>query len=171
MTTMKNKKRTKKYNPVARAQSYAKHYSKQFAIAWCGPSGKAETFTTKNLRRKLLKPAEAMAITQVLHRWKVHAVAIMRDHTGEDYIQTVECVFPQELYSDQISDAVNEQINQLLKDCNSNHFVNTGWVATTGDVEITDYMITKMMMFMDAWDYLAKWEATDDSEPVLMEGG
>lgn len=167
---MKNKKRTKKYNPTARAIGYAKHYTKQFAIAWCGPSGKAEAFTLKNMNRKLLKPAEAMAATQVPHKWKVHAVAILRDHTGEDYLQSIECVFPQELYSDEISDAVNEQINRLLKDCNSNHFVNTGWIATTGDTEITDYMITKMMMFMDAWGFLAKWEVTEDSEPVLMEG-
>lgn len=166
---MTKKKRNKRYNPTARAIGYAKSYSKQFAIAWCGPERKAEAYKLKTMSRVLLKPSEAMALTQVTHKWKAHIVVILRDHTGRDYIQAEELVFPQELYSDEISDVVNEHMHAFIKSCNANHFVNTGWVATTSDTEITDEAISKMMDNLGAWDFLAKFEATEDSDPVVMK--
>lgn len=160
------KKRNKKYNPRARAISYAKKYAKQFCISWCGPDKKAEAYRLNGLLHVVLKQSEALALTDVPHKWATYIIAILRDHTGREYIQSQRLSFPQELYSDEISGVVNEHITALIKTCNANHFVNTGWVATPSDRDIPDEYLAKMMDHLGAWEYLAQWEATPESETV-----
>lgn len=162
------KKRTKKYNPKARAIALSKAFAKKYAVVWAGTL-EAQIVKLSALKPVLLKQSEALAISNVPHKWQVHLCCMLRDHTGRDYIQVQELRFSHEYLSCDTSEIVNDHMKSFVKTCNSNHVVNVGWVATTSEEDLSDEKISKMMDNIGAWDFLAKHEVTDSTEVLALE--
>ncbi len=154
------KKRNKKYNPHRTAIHFAKSYTKNFAMVWAGTLD-AKIYNIKNNSKAILTQAKLDAMTKVAHKWQVHVAALLRDHEGDDYIQTKRLIFKQDYYSEFIGDFINDTMIDLRNSCNQQHIVNVGWVATTSDKDISDEAISEMMTDAGAWDFLSPIEAKE----------
>lgn len=162
------KRRNKKYSPYKKAQSTARAFMSNKAVAWCGTK-KAQMFNINTLKPARLTKIEALAITEVHHNWNVYLVVLCRDHTGNDYMK-VEIT--ETIYSkvDQISDSVQQLLADMVKQQNENHVINIGWVCTPHKEELSDDQIDKMMTTLGAWEFLAKHEVTENTVIEHLEG-
>lgn len=159
-----SKQRNKKYSPYAQAQKAAIAFMSRKAVVWAGTK-QATVFSISSMKPHAITRTEALAITEVQHVWSVYLLVMCRDHNKRDYLQ-VYPITPIQSKVEFISDSVQEELKKVVKLQNENHVVNIGWVCTTNRTELTDEQLDKMMTGIGGWEFLAKHEQPEESEPV-----
>lgn len=159
-----SKPRNKKYSPHARAVATAQAYLKNRLIAYCGTK-LATVYKIASLKQVKLTQLEALAISEVSHKWNIYLLIMCRDHCGRDYTKA----YPMDLMYckvDLINDYVQKELVKWLKEANEQHVVNIGWIATGNEYALTEQQIDTVMTDMGAFEFLAKHETSDESVGV-----
>jgi hypothetical protein len=102
-------------------------------------------------------------------KWSVHAVIIMRDHSGKNYIKTQSFFTSPCQYSD-ISESTGDVIEELQAQCNQDHLINKGWIAVPFDYELNEEEMMRVIDSRNGFDFISKMER-DNEEKQLQHCG
>lgn len=163
------RKRNKKYNPrkigpVAAAASLK--MNKLGVWFTCNEEhAKVLSMKTKTVFDPSIKTAQL--ISGYPHFWHYTMVIYCRNQQGEEYIITGEPELPDEngvalsarrLDQAQLAKSLDDAHHAFLKEVNTLHIVNTGWVAFPYKAEIDEQTICEIADAQGVWDFLSKWE-------------
>ncbi len=126
-------------------------------------------YSQKGVKTKLLK-WQADAIAQCCDLWRIHCLVLCRDATGKPYTKG----FVVKLESPAKQHELNKHLSHMhydfmRKECNTNHVLTLGWIATLSD-SITDELCAKIMEDLGAWsdfDYcISNGDGTFTTNPI-----
>lgn len=126
-------------------------------VAWCVGQRFCQMF---DLDGNLLKVPERTQLLTVKTKlpWNSLCMVLCRSQLNEEYIKSlvVRSLVPET--QPNLADALNREHQQLLEGVNPQHFINVGWVASPGGLEIPLPVASKIMLALGGWDCLAPWE-------------
>lgn len=133
----KSKRRTKRYNPrkrieLATAKAY-EHFMDDHMIVFFGESEEDQSAVklyciSKDIIKDKMTQDTCDHILGRQHQWSFYLGALCNDGT-HDYVKSLEVELDQPVYEAEMFDFLNQQHEQLIKECNSNHLRGFGWIA------------------------------------------
>lgn len=91
--------------------------------------------------------------------WRVTGYVISRDHTGGEYMKEIEVDAPFPCLRGQVKQKAADAIFKFMKeDCNANHILGVGWIATHADNEIDNEIADKIFTHFGVWKEFAGWQ-------------
>ncbi|AUR81783.1 hypothetical protein NVP1013O_36 [Vibrio phage 1.013.O._10N.286.54.F9] len=99
------------------------------------------------------------AIEMTPLKWTYICYVLMRDNQGNNYMKSFTASAPFPCKRSQIRDNVAEAHKAFMdKDCNPNHILTAGWIATTEGHEPSDDVAYKIFDNLGVWDFTAPFE-------------
>lgn len=146
-------------NFITKQRKQTTNALKQNYIAFLAKEGEALRAYNKkgehvNFSRALQKSIEKTPIL-----WRVTGYVISRDHTGGEYMKELEIDAPFPCLRGQVKQKAADAIFKFMKeDCNANHILGVGWIATHADNEIENETADKIFTDFGVWKELAGWQ-------------
>lgn len=139
--------------PHARLNKLSRAIVRQFRVAVVNmdPEGRQGLADWKTCRSIAPSRQIAEAICDIAHSWVICLAAFCIDQKGEQYIKASE-IAPQGIYrSDSLAGVLEEHYRALVKSCNPNHLVGSGWIAMPGGTSLDEAQAARIFEACGAW--------------------
>lgn len=100
----------------------------------------------------------ADAFDKVPHQWSVCCAVTCKTELGDKYVKLVQIDAKARYYKRDLTARFNEIHMQLLKECNENHRVTAGWIASPKPFEFDEAFVADIMQKLGGWNFKAKLE-------------
>lgn len=156
------KKRSKRYNLIKAANLIAaEKLSKNFLVFVKGCGEYVNLFTNKGVAIDFT-PEIGTLMVRTRQRWSVTLYAILRDHSGREYLQSEAVHFKTEMFHSELCDVLNDYHKHFLDhEVNRNHLITAGWFASHKGIEPDDAVAMKCFKQLGAFEFTAQWEAKE----------
>jgi len=124
------------------------------AVVNINPSGRQGMINWKNC--KSIPPGQkiADAVCDIPHRWVIYISALCRDQRGHRYSKSVEIAPLGSYLAEHLTDVIEDSHDALMKDCNQNQIVASGWIAIPCDVSLTEEQAARVFDAVGAWNQI-----------------
>lgn len=144
----------KPHNPKARLERFSRSVLRQnhVAVVNIDPAGKQGLMNWRNCKSIAKGRHIADAICDIAHYWTIYVAALCVDQFGKQYMKSVE-VAPQGMYlSGHLTDVIDTTYRDLVKGCNQQHVVASGWIAIPDQVSLEEEQAARIFEAAGAWN-------------------
>ncbi|MDG3089157.1 hypothetical protein P7F88_25175 [Vibrio hannami] len=114
----------------------------------------------KNGERQHITKVAADVFPRIQLKWSVTCYVMCRDNNGQDYLKSIVITLDEERSHKTIKSAISElHWNFLQNECNENHILTAGWIATKAGEEVSDDIAYKVFDDIGVWrECFAPWQ-------------
>lgn len=148
------KPRRKRHDRVARIRKMSSNLINGYAIGFV-TGGKNYACSLIDVSAKKIVPVSATmarAIDEVPYLWSVYIAAFCIGQDGKEYMKSEIVQTTSRYYQKDLCEFLNGQHQTLIANCNENHTVSVGWLASPHGVDFTEEQASELFTVLGAWE-------------------
>jgi len=114
--------------------------------------GEVAALNYKRMREVIVGQLVSNGISDLPHHWVVTLVVICSTQDGQRFFKANEVEPSGQYRADQLTEVLDQHMQELIDTCNQKHILNTAWIATPYRASLSEEQIDSILEFMGAWE-------------------
>lgn len=114
--------------------------------------GELAALNYKRMREVVVGQLVQNGISDLPHHWVVTLVVICSTEDGQRFFKANEVEPSGQYRADQLTEVLDQHMQELIDTCNPKHILHTAWIATPYRASLSEEKIDSILEFMGAWE-------------------